>query len=254
MKKDCLKINQSKIQNPKSKIAMSFPKSFALETPIMQELNAIGGAEDVRFLYTRLISYFPQITDEEIILIRRDSLESWRKLVQRAGRELDEKGFLKRQKGIWTITERGKREIAAENQGFEIKPSEAAELSHGEIQKMLFEIGESLGFFSETEFEFYDVVWRENKRSSRLSHVFEVQSKGNIDSAFAKLKRAYVAQRSKVFLVLTSERDLNRARKSLEREFQELENTVVILTFPQVQLVFQNLKNVAEILREFLLK
>ena len=119
---------------------------------------------------------------------------------------------------------------------------------------MLVEIGESLGFFAETEFEFYDVVWRENSKSSRLSHVFEVQSKGNIDSAFAKLKRAYSAQRSKIFLVLTSERDLNRAGKSLEREFQELENAVVILSFPQVKLAFQNLRNIREILREFLLK
>jgi hypothetical protein len=233
---------------------MSFPKSSSIETPILQELAAIGGTEDIRFLYTRLINYFPQISAEEAVSIRRDSLESWRKLVQRAGRELDEKGFLKREHGIWTITEKGKREIEAESEGFEIFKQETEELSHGEIQKMLVEIGESLGFYAETEFEFYDVIWRENRRSTRLSHVFEVQSKGNIDSAFAKLKRAYVAQRSKIFLVLASERDLNRARKSLEREFQELEGSVVILTFSQAKLVFQNLRNIAEILREFLLK
>lgn len=222
--------------------------------PILQELIAIGGAEDVRFLYSRLINYFPQISEEETILIRRNNLETWRKLVQRAGRELDEKGLLKRAHGFWTITEKGKREVEAESQGFEIVRSEPEDLSHGEIQKMLVEIGESLGFFAQTEFEFYDVIWRENRKSSRLSHVFEVQSKGNIDSAFAKLKRAYSAQRSKIFLVLTSERDLNRAGKSLEREFQDLENVVVILTFPQVKLAFQNLRNISDILREFLLK
>lgn len=233
---------------------MSFPKTSALEMPILQELVAIGGAEDVRFLYSRLINYFPQISEEEIVLIRRNNLESWRKLVQRAGRELDEKGLLKRNQGFWTITERGEREVETESQGFEIAKNEPEELTHSEIQKMLVEIGKSLGFYAETEFEFYDVVWRENRKSQRLSHVFEVQSKGNIDSAFAKLKRAYSAQRSKIFLVLTSERDLNRAGKSLEREFQDLENAVVILTFPQIKLVFQNLRNIAEILREFLLK
>jgi hypothetical protein len=233
---------------------MSFPRTTAIEMPILQELVAIGGAEDVRFLYSRLINYFPQISEDEINLIRRNNLEAWRKLVQRTGRELDEKGFLKREQGFWTITEKGKREVAAESLGFEIIRTEPEELSHGEIQKMLVEIGESLGFYAETEFEFYDVVWRENRKNARLSHVFEVQSKGNIDSAFAKLKRAYSAQRSKIFLVLTSERDLNRAAKSLEREFQDLENAVVILTFPQIKLAFQNLRNIAEILREFLLK
>ena len=233
---------------------MSFPKSAALEMPILQELVATGGAEDVRFLYPRLINYFPQITEEEIVLINRNSLVSWRKLVQRAGRELDEKGFLRRENGFWTVTEKGKREAEAESNGFEIARNEPEELSHTEIQKMLVQIGESLGFFAETEFEFYDVVWRENRKSARLSHVFEVQSKGNIDSAFAKLKRAYAAQRSKVFLVLASERDLNRARKSLENEFQDLERTLFILTFHQVKTVCRNLQNISEILREFLLK
>jgi hypothetical protein len=233
---------------------MPFPKTSAIEMPILQELVAVGGSEDVRFLYSHLINYFPQLSEKEIASIRDNSLEAWRKLVQRAGKDLDEKGFLDRDRGFWKITEKGKREVEAETEGFVIAKDEQQELSHGEIQKMLVSVGESLAFYAETEFEFYDVIWRENKNSVRLSHVFEVQSKGNIDSAFAKLKRAYVLQRSKVYLVLASERDLNRARKSLEREFQDLENVVYILTFSQVKLVFQNLKNVAEILREFLLK
>lgn len=233
---------------------MPFPKSPAVEMPVLQELVAIGGAEDVRFLYVRLINYFPQISEEETAAIRNNTQEGWRKIVQRAGRELDEKGFLKREHGFWTVTEKGKQAVEAESRGFEITKNDNGELSHGEIQTMLVEIGENLGFYAETEFEFYDVVWRENKKSARLSHVFEVQSKGNIDSAFAKLKRAYSAQRSKVFLVLASERDLNRARKSLEREFQDLEHVLIILTFQQISLVSQNLKNTAEILREFLLK
>lgn len=233
---------------------MSFPKFSAVETPVLQELVATSGAEDVRFLYARLINYFPQISEEEAVLIRAGRLESWRKLVQRAGRELGDKGFLERRRGFWTITEKGKRAVEDESIKFEIAPVESEELSHGEIQKMLVEIAENLGFFGATEFEFYDVVWRESKNGSRLSHVFEVQSKGNIDSAFAKLKRAFAAQRSKIYLVLASERDLNRARQSLEREFQDLENRVVILTFPQIKLVSQNLKNIGEILSEFLLK
>jgi hypothetical protein len=233
---------------------MSLPKSPTLAIPILQELVATGGAEDIRYLYSRLINYFPQLNDAEIVSINRNALDSWRKLVQRAGRELDEKGFLQRENGFWTVTEKGKREVEAEKASFQIVSNEIEELSHGEIQKMLVDIGESLGYFAQTEFEFYDVIWRENKRASRLSHVFEVQSKGNIDSAFAKLKRAYVAQRSKIFLAVASERDLNRARKSLENEFQDLENKLIVLTFHQVKTVCRNLKNISEILQEFLLK
>jgi hypothetical protein len=233
---------------------MPFPKNSSLEMPILQELVAIGGAEDIRFLYSRLANYFPQITDKETALIGSNTLEAWRKFVQRAGRELYEKGFITRERGHWIITEKGRIEVVAETQGFVVTKNESQELSHGVIQMMLAEIGESLAFCSETEFEFYDVVWRETEKSPRLSHVFEVQSKGNIDSAFAKLKRAYAAQRSKIFLVLASERDLRRARQSLTREFHDLENTVFILTFSQVAEVYSNLKKVSEILREFLLK
>ncbi|MGI9035624.1 MAG: hypothetical protein ACR2GD_06250 [Pyrinomonadaceae bacterium] len=233
---------------------MSFPPASALETPILQELVAVGGAEDARFLYERLINYFPQISENEIRAIRANASANWRKLVQRAARELDDKRLLRRMRGFWTITDRGVRQAEAESRGFVISQIEQKELTHQEIQQMLSEIGESLGFYAETEFEFYDVVWRENEKVSRLSHVFEVQSKGNIDSAFAKLKRAYAAQRSKIYLVIASERDLNRARKSLEREFQDIETAVTILTFSQIKAAAQNLKNIAEILRGFLLK
>lgn len=233
---------------------MSFPRLQSLEMPILQELVATGGAEDVRFLYSRLFNYFPQISEEESVLIQRNELIPWRKIVQRAGRELSEQGFLERKQGFWTITEKGKRKVEAESLQFEISRNQQEELSHGEIQKMLVNIAGNLNFYAETEFEFYDVVWRESSKSTRLSHVFEVQSKGNIDSAFAKLKRAFSAQRSKIFLVLTSERDLNRAKKSLEREFHDLETALTILTFSQIKLVYQNLQNVSEILREFLLK
>lgn len=233
---------------------MPFPQYSAIEMPVLQELAATGGSEDVRFIYSRLLSYFPQINEKELILIKQNNLAGWRKIVQRAGRELDEKKLLHREKGIWTITEKGRQAVQAENPDFDFSTNEFEELTHTEIQKMLTGIGEALNFYAETEFEYYDVVWRENAKSSRLSHVFEVQSKGNIDSAFARLKRAHSAQRSKIFLVLQSERDLNRARKSLEREFQELEHVLIILSFPQIKLVFQNLRNVSEILREFLLK
>ncbi|MDQ3179910.1 MAG: winged helix-turn-helix domain-containing protein [Acidobacteriota bacterium] len=233
---------------------MPLPKISSIETPILQELVATGGTDNLRFLYKRLIAYFPQLSESEINEVKGGKNKNWRNAVQKAGRTLDADGFIKRNNGVWTITEKGRLEVEAETSGFALTTSETANLSHANIQEMLVEIGESLGFHAETEFEFYDVVWRETPNSPRLSHIFEVQSKGNIDSAFAKLKRAYNAQRSKPFLVLTTERDLNRARKSLSREFQDIEKVVTILTFTQIRQVHQNLKNIAEIIKEFLLK
>lgn len=233
---------------------MSLPQTPNIEIPILQELADTGGADDVRFLYERLIAYFPQLSDEEIFTIKNGANQTWRKAVQKAGRTLDDKNFIRRRRGLWKITEKGRAKIIEETEGFTLTESNRQEISHLRVQEMLVEIGESLGFFAEAEFEFYDVIWRETPKSQRLSHVFEVQSKGNIDSAFAKLKRAYQNQRSKVFLALSSERDLNRARKSLTQEFQDIEPILIILTFPQIKKVHQNLKHIAEILKELLLK
>ena len=231
---------------------MSLPISSTIEIPILQELNAVGGTDDVRFLYERLSGYFPQISESEISEIKRGGNNSWRKGVQKAGKMLDEKNFIRRSRGIWTITEKGNAVIESESSGFTLTNLKSAELNHLNIQEMLIEIAESLGFYAEKEFEYYDVIWRENKNSSRISHVFEVQSKGNIDSAFAKLKRAFDAQRSKPFLILSSERDTNRALKSLNQEFRELEKSITILSFAELRKIHENLAAISNFLPKFL--
>jgi hypothetical protein len=231
------------------------PKTSSIEIPILQELVAGGGGDNLRYIYERLIAYFPQLTEAEIADIKNNRNKSWRAAVQKAGKILEQKNFIRRTRGFWTITAKGASEVRTEASGFAVAEKEiTAPLSHTEIQKMLVEIGESLGFYAVSEFEFYDVVWRETPASKRISHVFEVQSKGNIDSAFAKLKRAYQNQRTKPFLILSRERDLNRARKSLSSEFQDIDNIVVILTFEQIRLVNRNFADIAEIIKEFLLK
>lgn len=231
---------------------MSFPKVSSIKNPILQELVAVGGKDNLRFLYKRLIPYFPQLTLEEINQVKSGSNRKWRKLVQKAGKLLEEGGLLKRNRGIWTITEKGFLAVEAETSGFTLTKSKFEEISHLDVQKMLLEIGEILGFSSEMEVEFYDVIWRETKQSPRFSHIFEVQFKGNIDSAFAKLKRAYQSQRTKPFLILSNEKDLNRANKSLMREFNDIAEVTTILTFAQIQKVHKNLQSQKDIISSFL--
>lgn len=231
---------------------MSIPVFNSIETPILHELSAIGGKDDVRFLYDRLISYFPSLSDAEISNIKNGQESRWKSAVQKAGKSLDEQNLITRERGIWSLTKKGIEAANAESSGIIFNKSDNNSLSHLEVQQMIFEIGEILGYFSALEFEYYDVIWRENEKSPRISHVFEVQSKGNIDSAFAKLKRAFDAQRSKPFLVLASERDTNRAQRSLTQEFRELENVITILSFVELRKIHENLKAIDKYLPKLL--
>lgn len=237
---------------------MTYPKYYEITNPILQELNAVGGTENVRFLYEKLLPYFPQLSDEEIFQIKKGANKKWRLLVQEAAKSLDAEGFIGREQGIWQITGKGKQEVAAANEDFQPARIEQKELNHREIQQMLIEIGESLSYFAEMEFEFYDVVWRISANSPRISHVFEVQSKGNINSAFAKLKRAHEAQRSKPFLILATERDLRRALREISFEnsgaFHEIADVLTILSFEQIRKSHQSLRSIGEILPKFLAK
>lgn len=231
---------------------MTLPISTNIKTPILNELTAVGGTDEVRFLYQRLISYFPSLSDAEIFAIKNETHQSWRKIVQKAGKLLDEENLIARKRGVWTITEKGIRLTQAENSGIIFSQQKNEIASHQDIQRMLIEIGECLGFYAVMEFEYYDVIWRENVKSPRISHVFEVQSKGNLDSALSKLKRAYDSQRSNPFLILANERDTKRAQNSLLREFREIENVIVVISFTELQKIHQNLSEISQFLPTFL--
>ena len=231
---------------------MSLPSTLNLETPILQELNAVGGTDNIRFLYLRLIPYFSSLSDSEINEIKSGANKKWRNAVQKAGKALDERKFIRRERGMWQITETGRAAALAETSGFSITQPKNVTLTHQDVQKMIAEVGVILGFYAETEFEFYDVIWRESHRSPRISHVFEVQSKGNIDSAFAKLKRAFDTQRSKPFLILDSERDTNRAIKSLNNEFREIQDIITIISFVEFRKIHENLSAIEGFLPKFL--
>jgi hypothetical protein len=238
---------------------MAYPGVARIELPILQELVATGGAEDVRFLYERLVAYFPQLAADDIHALSNGHRAQWRRLVQRAGRTLSEKRQIERRHGHWSITTAGRRRAADEGLQFSLTDEHASsaqtagtELSHQDVQQMLLDVGRVLGYHAEREFEYYEVVWRANKESPRLSHVFEVQRKGNIDAALAKLKRAYESQRSKPFLVVTSERDTIRAQKAMSQArigaFHEIGRVTAILSFEQLQRLHRALISVEDLL------
>lgn len=238
---------------------MAYPGVARIELPILQELVATGGVEDVRFLYNRLAGYFPQLDEGEV----RAALENghrteWRRLVQRAGRALADKREIERRQGRWNITPVGRRRVSDEGQSFSLNEKPEATrtdaLTHNDVQQMLLDIGRVLGYHAEMEFEYYDVVWRASESSPRLSHVFEVQHKGNIDAAMAKLKRAFEAQRSKPFLIVASERDTNRAHRGMNEArtgaFHEIGRATTILSFEQLNRLHRALTSVEDLLQD----
>jgi hypothetical protein len=212
---------------------MPFPESSRLELPILQELKVTGGADQLRYLYDRLIRYFPQLTIEDLAEQTEAGRSRWHRHVQRAGRQLEERGELRRERTRWMITPRGAKRVEAEAMQVERNEDHLAPpkrvLTHQEAQAMLVEIGEWLGYVAAQEFERYDVVWRESPTSPRLSHVFEVQISGSVDSALARLKHAYDTQRSRPFLVIAEERDTQFARKRLTGSFHEIWRAITVI-------------------------
>lgn len=233
---------------------MTYPSAARIELPILQELAATGGFEDVRFLYARLIAYFPQL--EERHASHNGDGKGWRRIVQRAGRKLDTNGEIERTRGHWHITNAGRKRVAGESSTFTLERTATAleSFTHADVQKMLADVGRVLGYYAQLEFEFYDVVWRKSKTSPRLSHVFEVHRKGNIDAALAKLKQAYEAQRSKIFLIVSNEADTNRARKAMtlgqRGAFHELDNVTTILSFEQLRKLHRHLISVEDLISQ----
>jgi hypothetical protein len=235
---------------------MPFPETSRIELPILQELEATGGSDQLRYLYDRLVRYFPQLTNDDLSETNASGRNRWHALVQRAGRQLIDNQELRREGSRWTITVKGKRRIEEEDMRTVATTPLAQEaprkVTHREAQQMLIELGATLGFYAEAEYEYYDVVWKESASSPRLSHVFEVQISGSVDSALTRLKHAYDAQRSRPFLVIADERDTRFAGKRLSGSFHEIVEIITIIGVGELKHLYESLKSQKELLEKLI--
>jgi hypothetical protein len=226
---------------------MPFPESSRIELPILQELEATGGSDHLRYLYDRLVRYFPQLTGDDLQGKSAGGRNRWHALVQRAGRQLITNGELKREASRWLLTAKGKRRIEAEDMRAvattPVSKEAPRKISHKEAQQMLIELGEMLGRHAEAEYDYYDVVWRDSASSPRLSHVFEVQISGSVDSALTRLKHAYDAQRSRPFLVIADERDSRFAGKRLSGSFHEILEVITLIGVGELKQLHESFKS-----------
>ena len=235
---------------------MPFPEAARVELPILQELHATGGSDHLRYLYDRLVRYFPQLTPQDLALRTETGRSRWHRVVQRAGQQLAARGELRRENLRWELTPAGRRRVEAEAMQLSPTPARADSvkrtLSHQEAQRMLVEIGAMLGRHAEAEFERYDVVWRDSPAAPRLSHVFEVQISGSVDSALTRLKHAYDAQRSRPILVIADERDTRFAKRRLTGSFHEIWEVVTVIGTGELERLYESLKVQAELLEKLM--
>jgi hypothetical protein len=120
----------------------------------------------------------------------------------------------------------------------EITAAPPVERRHEELKRKIREIGETLGKYATAEFHatpyIYDVVWKDTEGLPRPSHVFEVQDKGSVDLALAKLQHARDMWRPKLFLVVTGENDKTKVdallRPFLQGTFHGISKDTTILT------------------------
>ena len=117
---------------------------------------------------------------------------------------------------------------------------------------MLIAIGRLLGRHAEAEFDYYDVVWRDSPSAPRLSHVFEVQIAGSVDSALTRLKHAYDAQRSRPFLVIADERAARFADRRLTGSFHEIEDVITVIGAGELKRLYDSLKEHSSLLEKII--
>lgn len=237
---------------------MPFPERSRIETAILQELKDLG-EESPRTLVQRLARYFPQLEPQELRSRTRGGRSRWRLKVRRARDALVRAGYLEVFQGRWRITEEGRRRAEAEELPLQpllpLYRGPAPHWSHDELKRMLVQLGRLLGKHALEEYHGYDVVWKESESSPRISHVFEVQVRGNIYSALGKLKRAYDAQRSRPFLVVGGNgprRVAEAVRPYLEDCFHEIRAVTTVLSAEDVYRLYRALTGVGDVLAPLL--
>lgn len=131
---------------------------------------------------------------------------------------------------------------------------------HEKLANYLCEVGEMLKKYPQKEYRkspyIYDVIWREFAESPRASHVFEVQDKGDLIQALAKLQHARDIWGSKLFLVVTGEKDRYKLPQLvgslLKGTFHRLSQDMIVLSQEDTERLYEALNKEKELLRHLL--
>jgi restriction system protein len=216
---------------------MSIPIGESIRLPLLRVIADAGGELPMKEAVKGVEKLFPELTEEDR---RRRLPSGYGLLfanrVQSCRQRLVELGYLYREpRGMWRIAPQGKAflernwpswqprystgrrgedrtqrtpahlEVREGHRADKQPVPERADLRpHEHLKELLRQVGDILGYYPETEVHespyIYDVVWRTFPQAPRPSFVFEVQDRGNLIEALAKLQHAKDTWGSWLFL------------------------------------------------------
>jgi len=227
------------------------PRYPEVEIALLSAIEAVGGKARPRDLYAAVAASL-HLSEEEIQRRLSDGGNAWETHVQFTRLRLVHKGELAREpRGIWEITAQGRQRVASQGRVTIEPPPPPLPLDEGkphrQVQDHLREIGEMLGYHARVEDRLYDrqydVTWRRYEYSVPSSF-FEVQHGGSLDSARDKLRHAHDNCAARVCLVVTSERDHEKARQGL--------GPIQLLRAEEIARLHQALKKNSDVLKRLL--
>lgn len=128
----------------------------------------------------------------------------------------------------------------------ETKETTSAPSEHDELIKMIVEIGEMWGKYSQSNYHherfIYDAIWKKLE-TGVPSHVFEVQIRGNLSDALMRLKHAHDLWSSKLFLILT-EKDREKAEWSFSGVLHEIKDVTELISTEELKKYYETKKQI----------
>ena len=273
---------------------MAIPMQESLQLPLLRVIAGAGGELTLKEAIARAGTFFPQLTElDKQLRLPSGTGFLFANRVQWTRQRLVELGYLYREpRGIWRITPQGNKflednwsnwqprysigeiDIRRENRHSEIlrrdeerrqdstepAPQIPALRPHEHLKELLRQVGDILGYYPEIEFHespyIYDVVWKTFPQASRPCCVFEVQDKGNLIEALAKLQHAKDTWGSSLFLTVTGDRDRKRIEKLvaplLTGTFHRLARDLVLLSPEQIERLHEPLNQNRDLIKKLL--
>jgi hypothetical protein len=269
---------------------MAIPMEESIRLPLLRVIADAGGELTLQEAVTRVAAFFPQLTEQDKqLMLPSGKGFLFTNRVQWTRQRLVELGHLYREpKGLWRITPQGKkflednwsswqphystREPGTRRGGRHLESLEGEEKPrrdtieaipprpHEHLKELLRQVGDILGYYPEIEFHeppyVYDVVWKTFQQAPRPAFVFEVQDKGNLIEALAKLQHAKDTWGSRLFLAVTGERDRKRIEKLvaplLTGTFHRLARDLALLSPEQIERLYEPLNQNRDLIRKLL--
>lgn len=130
------------------------------------------------------------------------------------------------------------------------------DFDHDEICDMIKEIGSWLGFESETNKPIshgaiVDVIWRTKIGNLGIvNYVFEVQSKGSIDSLILNLQKATKNKSVQKVIAVSDEQQIQKIQNEIKDLPESFRDSMSYLEVPDVTQMFENLSEVTMVIKK----